>query len=320
MDRSLLEEVRVTCRQVAEDSVFVEIDQAALPGYAASLPQERLLLPEMDPAIHYLGQGPDTLAYYLTLDAINFGSGFFPDIFGSFRSGYRTVAAALNRHFAGSGPLSPETLRRLSAPECAQMLGLDVCSPAVFELTSLYAQALNELGTFLSDRFDSDFTRLVAAAGNCGERLVEILAGMSFFRDVAVLGGITVPFYKRAQLTVVDLFIAFDGQGYGRFDDLDRLTICADNLVPHVLRLDGILRYREELAERIDRGEPLAAGSAEEVEIRACAVHAAELFLVELQKRGNKVNALLLDNYLWHRGQQPAYRARPRHRTRTVFY
>jgi hypothetical protein len=27
-----------------------------------------------------------------------------------------------------------------------------------------------------------------------------------------------------------------------------------------------------------------------------------------------------LDYLLWNRGQQPEYKARPRHRTRTVFY
>jgi hypothetical protein len=87
-----------------------------------------------------------------------------------------------------------------------------------------------------------------------------------------------------------------------------------------VLRLDGVLHYQEELAIRIDRGEPLPAGSPEEVEIRACAVHAAELLVAELRRRGEKVNAMMLDNFLWHRGQEPFYRARPRHRTRTVFY
>lgn len=129
-----------------------------------------------------------------------------------------------------------------------------------------------------------------------------------------------VPFHKRAQLTAIDLYIAFAGEGAGRFDDMDRLTICADNLVPHVLRLDGILRYREELAARVDSGELLPAGSQEEVEIRACAVHAAERIVDALRHRGEKVNAMMLDNLLWHRGQEPFYRARPRHRTRTVFY
>ena len=130
-----------------------------------------------------------------------------------------------------------------------------------------------------------------------------------------------MPFYKRAQLTAADLALAFDGQGWGRFSDLRRLTIFADNLVPHVLRLDGVLLYDPELARRIDAEELVAAGSAEEIEIRAGALHAVELLVAELRRRGNDATAMGLDYLLWNRGQQPAYkRAKPRHRTRTVFY
>ena len=98
------------------------------------------------------------------------------------------------------------------------------------------------------------------------------------------------------------------------FGDLDRLTIFADNLVPHVLRVDGVLRYEDSLARRIDAGELLEPGR-EEREIRACALHACELIAAELA-----VAPRVLDMWLWNRGQEPGYKARPRHRTRTVFY
>ena len=123
-----------------------------------------------------------------------------------------------------------------------------------------------------------------------------------------------MPFYKRAQLMAADLWVAFGGRGPGRFHDLERLTIFADNLVPHVLRVDGVLRYERRLAERIDAGELLPPGE-EEREIRACAVHACELIAARLG-----IPARDLDVMLWDRGQQPRYKARPRHRTRTVFY
>ena len=58
----------------------------------------------------------------------------------------------------------------------------------------------------------------------------------------------------------------------------------ADNLVPHVLRLDGILRFDPELVARIDREELIEHGSAEEVEIRACAVHAVELLVAAVRR------------------------------------
>ena len=79
----------------------------------------------------------------------------------------------------------------------------------------------------------------------------------------------------------------------------------ADNLVPHVLRLDGLLTYDPGLLERIERGELLEHGSPEEVEIRACALHAVELIAAE---RRGAIEADI-DYLLWHRGQEPRYKA-----------
>ena len=139
---------------------------------------------------------------------------------------------------------------------------------------------------------------------------------MPYFQDVSVYEGLNVPLYKRAQIAASDLALAFDGQGWGAFHDLDKLTIFADNLVPHVLRVDGVLRYEEGLVHRIDAGELIPAGSPEEVEIRAVALHAVE----RLAERLPGVTPRDLDVYLWNRGQGAAYKAAPRHRTRTVFY
>jgi hypothetical protein len=107
----------------------------------------------------------------------------------------------------------------------------------------------------------------------------------------------------------------------GRFEDLDRLTIFADNLVPHVLRVDGVLTYDDGLAGRIDREELLMPGSAEEVEIRACAVAAVEMMREALAREGTRVTAMGLDFVLWNRGQDKYYKTiKPRHRARSVYY
>ena len=185
----------------------------------------------------------------------------------------------------------------------------------------LFARALNDLGRMVGERFGGDFTRLVASAGGSADRLVRLLAEMPFFRDEEAYGGRMVPFYKRAQLTAADLALALHGTGPGHFADLDQLTIFADNLVPHVLRVDGVLRYADALVARLEAGELIPAGSAEEVEIRAGAVHAVERLVGALRRAGHAdVTAAELDYLLWNRGQEPAYKARPRHRTRTVFY
>ena len=144
---------------------------------------------------------------------------------------------------------------------------------------------------------------MVGEARGSAERLAQsLVAGMPFYVDRG--------FYKRAQILPNDLALA----GVAHFEDLDLLTIFADNLVPHVLRLDGVLRYDEELARHIDAGELLPPGEQER-EIRACALHACEQIAAR-----TGVPPRVLDVWLWNRGQEASYKAVPRHRTRTVFY
>jgi len=321
IDDNILDAVRTACADVAARASQVHIDHTRIAAYAASLPLDQLQAPQLDPQYHYLGHADDTVAFILTLDTINFGSGYFPYLRKRpGLSGYFTIAAALTECFRQRGPFTALELTHLTARDCAELFGQDLHHEPISELMGLFATALNDLGRYLLARFDGQFTSLVAAAGSSAERLVRLLAEMPYFQDVAQYHGRTVPFYKRAQLTAADLFLALNGQGLGSFTDLDRLTIFADNLVPHVLRVDGVLRYDDALAMCIDAGEPIPAGSTAEVEIRAAAVHAVELLVAELRRSGHRVTAMGLDYLLWHRGQQPEYKAHPRHRTRTVFY
>jgi len=321
MQLSLLEQVRTGCKAVVERATHVRINHSRIPSYAVSLPLEDIAQPEIDPNTHCLGQGDDTVALFLTLDAINFGTGYFPHLRKRpGMSGYYTVASSLNDYFREQGPLSPQELARIAPEDCGHVFGQDLQNAPIREMMQLFATALNDLGRYVLDCFDGSFVGLVDAADSSAERLVRLLIEMPFFNDVQSHGDLQVPFYKRAQLTVADLAIAFRGEGPGHFDDLDRLTIFADNLVPHVLRTDGILSYDDDLAARIGRGELIPAGSAEEVEIRACAVHAVELMTQQLRELGHDVPAMKLDYLLWHRGHDPCYKQRPRHRTRTVYY
>jgi hypothetical protein len=274
----LLDEVRMNCRSIAETAACVSIDLDAWrepPEVAGDAAPE------------------GTADHLLQLDAINFGSGWFPTLRKRpGMSGYRTVEAALAEH----GAWTNDELRRLDAAAVADVLGQEPGHP----LMRLYAQALRELGHFLGERSALD---LVEQASGSAERLATLLArGMRFFDDRG--------FYKRAQIVPSDLALT----GLAEFEDIDRLTIFADNLVPHVLRVDGVLRYDPDLAASIDSGELLPQGPAER-EIRACALHACE----QLGERIG-VPPRVLDVRLWNRGQAPEYKRIPRHRTRSVYY
>jgi hypothetical protein len=315
--------IRAAAAQVAARSRHVRIDEAALDALCVRIAADPPAGADGDPAHHAFPDPAHTLAYVVTLDAINFGSGWFPWLRKpGGRSGYFTIAGALRAHFERHGPWDSGALQRLTAAECARIFGQAEggSGDPVAELMGLYARALQQLGAFLDARFRGRFEALAAAAGGRAAALVELLAEMPFYRDVARYGGFDVPFYKRAQITVSDLASAFAGAGPGRFEDRDRLTLFADNLVPHVLRREHVLVYAPELGARIDAERELPAGSAEEVEIRALALHAVERCALRLRGLGSPLRAEQLDHWLWHRGQSPALKATPRHRTRTVYY
>jgi hypothetical protein len=256
-----------------------------------------------------------TAALVIQLDAINFGSGWHPVLRKrSGLSGALTVATAYREHSATAGVPTVDRLTALTAEECAAILDQDLDGDAA-ELMSLFARALNELGRFVGERFGGSFLGLVESAGGSAAAMIDRLTEMPMYRDVVPYDGREVPLLKRAQITAHDLDRAFGGRGPGRFDDIDRLTMFADNLVPHVLRIDGVLAFDPELVSRIDAGVLLAYGSVEEVEIRAVALHAVELLAAATGRAPRHI-----DEVLWRRGGGPAYKAVPRHRCRTSAY
>ncbi len=309
-------EIRQACAVVADRARFVKLEPGTLNAYAESL-LGNALEPHYDVEHHLTGNPEAVLAFNLTLDAVNFGSGYFPHLHKRpGMSGYFTVATALKEHFERYGPLLAAELLELTPERTARVFGQDLTDSVRAELMRSFTEALQQLGSYLSERFGGSFVRLVENAEGSAERLAERLTEMPYFQDVSEYEGLNVPLYKRAQIAASDLALAFDGQGWGKFGDLEQLTIFADNLVPHVLRVDGVLRYEEGLVRRIDAGELIPAGSPEEVEIRAVALHAVELLAARLPG----VTPRDLDVYLWNRGQGAKYKAAPRHRTRTVFY
>src|SRR3954469_12334790 len=130
----LCDEVRRHCATVAASARSVAIDVEALGGVEPGPP------PELDRERHYLDGPPEDVAMYmLVLDAVNFGSGWFPTLRkrpGS--SGYYTIAWGLADHWrAGHGGGASE-LRSITAAEVAEALG----QSAEHELMALFAEAL----------------------------------------------------------------------------------------------------------------------------------------------------------------------------------
>ncbi len=296
----MVDDIRAAAARVAARARHVQIVEEAIEPYAATLAAESPPAPDLEGA-----SDEERAAFSLTLNAINFGSGWFPTLRKApGMSGFRTVEAGVRAH----GPWPADALATITREVIAAAVGQDPSH----ELMGHFAVHLRELGERVRDEHGGSFLALARSGDGSAVRLAETLASWPTWRDVSPYDGEEVQFFKRAQIAAADLALA----GLAPAGDLGRLTIFADNLVPHVLRIDGVLRFDDDLVARIDAGELIEHDSPEEVEIRACGLHAAELLVAA----HGSTTATAVDNLLWHRGAEPRYKDHPRHRARTTAY
>jgi hypothetical protein len=305
---SIPDRVRSACQWVAGRARSVRIEQGEVAAYASGLPGAADQ-PPPDPATELVeGDRATRTAFVLCLDVINFGSGWWPTIRKRpGHSGYLTIAAGLTERFRAAGPWSAAELAHLTAKDVAAVAGQDAEHPLMAD----YAAALNDVGEHVGTDHGGRFEDVVDAAAGSAVRLVDSLAVWDAFADVSTYDGRSVPFFKRAQIAAADI----DRMGLAELRDLDRLTAFADNLVPHVLRLDGVLRLDPALEARIEAGDLLEHGSPEEVELRACTVHA-----IEQLAAAAPLTSAQIDGILWNRGRAPRYKSLPRPRSRNTAY
>jgi len=305
---SVPDRVRAACAWVAGQARSVTIDELAVEPYAVALTAS----PEPPPPDLPLADGDreSRVAFVLCLDAINFGSGWWPTIRkrpGC--SGYSTIEAGLAERFRAEGAWSARELTQLTASNVAWVIGQDRAHP----LMEQYAGVLRDVGERILGEYTGRFGAVVDASGGSALALADLLADWDAFADVSTYDGRPIPFFKRAQIAAADV----DRFGIARLRDTERLTAFADNLVPHVLRVDGVLRLDPALEEAIDGEALLIHGSPEEVELRACAVHATELLSAATN---GELSPAQIDAALWNRGSGARYKSRPRPRSRNTAY
>ncbi len=318
---SLFSQIRESCKFEAESAALVKIRTERLADYL------QLLLPclrqklEMDEVNHFSGNEELTVNYFIVLDCINFGSGYFADLHDENGPvGYFTIASKLKKAFEQHNGLNCSFLKQIDSNECFKIFALDPSNSSAQALMQLFAAALNQLGNHVEQKFAGSFTKLVNSAEKQAENLVAELSAMDFYLDRCFFRKKPVYFFKRAQITASDLNIALKGQGLGQFFDLDQLTIFADNLLPHVLWIDGIIEYDEQLAQHIRNRNLIEPDSDAEIELRATAVHTVELLRETAFKQGFNFSAQQFDYVLWNRGQAQNYRIISPHRTLSHFY
>ena len=265
----------------------------ALEAYARELPAQSPPTPDLE------GADDETrAAFSLQLNAINFGSGWFPTINKPHGlSGFRTMEAALRAR----GPWTARELQRLTRDEVARTFGQD---PG-HVLMDHFTRHLTELG----ERVDGSFLAFVREHDDA-EHLATTLSTWPTWFDVSPYPSGEVPFFKRAQIVAGDL--ASRARRPRAPDAVRRQPRPA-----RPAHRRGPRPSTPNSPPASTQGVLLEHGSREEVEIRAVALHAVEL-LVEAHP--HRTTAADLDWVLWTRGARSRYKAQPRHRAPTTAY
>jgi len=179
-----------------------------------------------------------------------------------------------------------------------------------------------------SQEFDSSVVTLIEDAKGSAAALVNLLAEkFTCFRDEGTFERKKVRFLKRAQIFVADLWAAFDGESYGEFNDIDKITMFADYRIPQMLHSLGVLWYCPPLEASLRRHEPIESGHAWEMQIRGCSIWAVELIRREIVKLDpeKRINAILIDFFLYDLAKEKEKEDDeklivPHHRTRSIWY
>jgi Queuosine salvage protein len=311
-----------TTRFVVDHAQHVRLDMGRLEAVCRDVAATDITVPPWNRDLHWSGEPEQTAMYVFVLDSLNFCFWGEPRWKISYHDqeldGYWALAASLRRAVEEGKPiLDASYLATMPDNDLAHILRGTADIP-------LYPQRLvnlHELGEVLATRFGGDCARLIESAQGDAVELAQIVARqLSSFNDVVFYKGHTVRLYKRAQILVGDVAGSLDHKGLGDLSHLDELTCFADYKLPQILRRFGVLEYSADLGGRVDARVHLAAGSEEEVEIRAHTVWAVELMRQELQKLGRTYNAYELDWWLWESSQHMAGEVKPYHRTRTIYY
>lgn len=271
---------------VYDDSIDVAIDMRATKAAAAGIYSQMQLKSYSTASWNHHELHPDTkdeatLALIFTIDLLNFSfwselpddERFSIEYRGKRWTGYWSLVAALQRALDEGVPItSPEYWQ--SEEDCTLESLRHILRSATDEEMPLLQErlmCLREAGQVLCDQYDGSVANLVEAAGGSAAELVNILAeDFPCFRDEHSFGGRKKPvrILKRAQIFVADVWACFDGEGFGEFRDIDKITIFADYRVPQILNIMGCLYYSPPLATKIASKELIENGSRLELQLR----------------------------------------------------
>ncbi|KAK9446046.1 hypothetical protein VB005_01160 [Metarhizium brunneum] len=288
--------------------------------------------------LHPKAKDETSVAFIFTMDLLNFSfwselpddERFAIEYHGRRWTGYWSLVAAIQRALEEDIPITDPHYWQ-DEQECNLESLRHIFRSSTEEEMPLLQERLNclrESGRVLYERYNCSFANVISAANGSAAELVNLLArDFSCFRDEHYFEGRNKPvrFLKRAQILVADIWACFEGQSYGKFRDIDKITMFADYRIPQILITLGALYCSPPVAAAIRDRKMFKSGDRWEVQLRACSIWCVELIRREIVRAhpDTYVNAILIDFFLYDRmkeleaaGKEPF----PHHRTRSIWY
>lgn len=279
---------------------------------------------------HWLHEVPFDFAQFSPEEATNFIFLFYSLIFcfwgepkwtieyqgKAYDGSYGLLMSLVRAKAEGVPVLAWKYWQNISRDDFAHILRGNVEIPLFNERLQIVRSVGEEIENSLSH---SIVTLVEQAQGDAQRLLLLIDQHFPSFRDVSTYQGRVIPFYKRAQLFIVDLFHFFNGKKFGAFSNIETITALSDYKLPQMLRHLGILCYEAELAKKVNQRIVIPHDSAEEIEIRAATVWSIELLRREVAKTLPTITNNQINDSLWL-ASQTSQAMLPYHRTPNIYY
>lgn len=314
------------CAWVAEQAEHVKINHDKIGEYAEFIVDKYKgqAMPELfSPECHYINPDSkeDTINYIFALDSINFASGYFRVLKSKYDVdlSYYHIADMLKNAFENDKLNTSQKWQEASSTDFFEFLDINEGQyPEADEMVGIFVEALKDTGDLLVNDYKGSSCKFIEDCDYSSIEIAQRLSELKYFNDYSDYKGKKIAILKRAQILPADIDLVY--RPY--LTDVEQLTIFADNVVPHTLHHDGVLSYSDELADKIESKTPIKNGGEEEVEMRACSIHAVELmkeFLHAAKK--TEVRSVDLDRVLWHRGQdEKKFTSKTTHVTASHYY
>lgn len=247
-------------------------------------------------------------------------------------TGYYALCAAVNRALKeGLNIIDPNFYKNIDRKQLLHIFRADD-NKTIIPLVDERIRCLHEVGTKLIEKYNGNFENCIKSAhGSAQELLKLIVTDFPCYKDEANYKNKKVSLYKRAQILIGDIWACYRGEGLGKFNDIETITMFADYRVPQVLIHFGTLEYSKELMNTLRQNKILKNGDNMEVEIRGASIYIVE----ELKKKvkneidkfhsdidSTKVNSVLIDHFLWDYRRKYARELEhiPFHKVLSIYY